>query len=139
VRRYDDPVEVRSGWVEGPGHRGPVDRMEGPEQFLWRGRLWKVRAVLAHWIETGPWWQSSGVRAVIGSDDPDPRGAAPAGGRSATAELLVERELWRVEAGHGAAGRGPDDSSDDRSDDWGVFDLSFDWTEGSWQLVGCVD
>ena len=67
MRRYDDPVEVRSGWVESPAHRG-----EGPEQFLWRGRLWKVRAVLAHWVETGPWWQSSGVRAVIGSDDPDP-------------------------------------------------------------------
>ena len=43
MRRYDDPVEVRSGWLEGPAHRG-----EGPEQFLWRGRLWKVRAMLAH-------------------------------------------------------------------------------------------
>ena len=43
VRRYDDPVEVRKGWVSGPGHVG-----EGPEQFLWRGRLWQVRAVLAH-------------------------------------------------------------------------------------------
>ena len=119
MRRYDDPVEVRSGWVEGPAHRG-----EGPEQFLWRGRLWKVRAVLAHWIETGPWWQSPGVRAVIGSDDPVPveptRTPAPA------AELLVERELWRVEAGRGAG-----------SD--GVFDLSFDWTAGSWQFVGCAD
>ena len=124
MRRYDDPVEVRSGWVEGPAHRG-----EGPEQFLWRGRLWKVRAVLAHWVETGPWWQSSGVRAVLGSDDP-----APAGGvGSATAELLVERELWRVEAGRGRPH--PDDSTGS----WGVFDLSFDWTEGSWQLVGCVD
>ena len=134
MRRYDDPVEVRSGWVEGPAHRG-----EGPEQFLWRGRLWKVRAVLAHWVETGPWWQTPGVRAVIGSDDP-----APTGGGvttrvgSATAELLVERELWRVEAGRGAVGRtegGPDGDADGG----GVFDLAFDWTEGSWQLVGCVD
>ena len=49
MRRYDDPVEVRTGLVRG-----------GPEQFLWRGRLWKVRAVLAHWVETGPWWQSAG-------------------------------------------------------------------------------
>jgi hypothetical protein len=111
--------------MEGPAHRG-----EGPEQFLWRGRLWKVRAVLAHWVETGPWWQSSGVRAVLGSDDPAPAdGGRRVGG--VTAELLVERELWRVEAGRGAPGRDPDDS--------GVFDLSFDWTEGSWQLVGCVD
>ena len=132
MRRYDDPVEVRSGWVEGPAHRG-----EGPEQFLWRGRLWKVRAVLAHWVETGPWWQTAGVRAVIGSDDPAATGSGDGavGGTtrvgSATAELLVERELWRVEAGRGPADRDPDNS--------GVFDLSFDWTHGSWQLVGCLD
>ena len=130
MRRYDDPVEVRSGWMEGPAHRG-----EGPEQFLWRGRLWKVRAVLAHWVETGPWWQSSGVRAVLGSDDPAPAdgGARRVGG--ATAELLVERELWRVEAGRGR----PDADPDTSTGGWGVFDLSVDWTEGSWQLVGCVD
>ena len=64
MRRYADPVEVRQGSVDGPGGPG-----EGPQQFLWRGRLWKVRAVLAHWVETGPWWQSTGARAVIGSED----------------------------------------------------------------------
>jgi len=121
VRRYDDPVEVRRGWVEGPGHRGPADRVEGPEQFLWHGRLWKVRSVLAHWVETGPWWQTPGVQAVIGTDDPHPERTRPGG------DLLVERELWRVEAGRG----GPDVG--------GVFDLSFDWTDGRWQLVGCAD
>lgn len=103
MRRYDEPVEVRRGWVTGPGHRG-----EGPEQFLWRGRLWKVRAVLARWVETGPWWQ--------GEDDARSLG-----------ELLTERELWRVEAGRGGPGT------------HGVFDLSFDWTDGRWQLVGCQD
>ena len=122
MRRYDDPVEVRRGWVTG---------VEGPEQFLWRGRLWKVRAVVAHWVETAPWWQSSGVRAVVGSEEvvADPSGvAAPAG------DLLVERELWRVEAGRGA---GPVAGSE--PDGGGVFDLSFDWSDGRWQLVGCVD
>ena len=118
MRRYDDPVEVRRGWVSGPGHVG-----EGPEQFLWRGRLWQVRAVLAHWVETGSWWQSTGARAVIGSEEPGaeeaPRAAAP--------DLLAERELWRVEASRG------------RTDSGGVFDLSFDWGEGHWQLVGCAD
>ena len=44
VRRYDDPVEVRKG----------AD--EDPDQFLWRGRLWQVREVVAHWVETGAWW-----------------------------------------------------------------------------------
>jgi hypothetical protein len=58
MRRYDDPVEVR---------KGPE---ESPEQFLWRGKLWKVRAVLAHWVETGSWWQSADARAVLGTDDP---------------------------------------------------------------------
>ena len=118
MRRYDDPVEVRKGVCGG---------VEGPEQFLWRGRLWKVRAVLAHWVETGPWWQSAHAQAVIGSaedpaDDPaeDERRPRPIG------DLLTERELWRVEAA-----RGPDGG--------GVFDLCFDWADGQWQLVGCVD
>ena len=130
MRRYDDPVEVRKGWIG-----GPAAGMEGPEQFLWRGRLWQVRAVLAHWVETGPWWQSPGVRAVIGTDEPvERRPVEPvervtggsAEGRPAV-DLLVERELWRVEAGRGRDAGG------------GVFDLSFDWNAGSWQLVGCAD
>ncbi len=125
MRRYDDPVEVRRGWVPGldPGARGS----EGPEQFLWRGRLWKVRAVLAHWVETGPWWQSAGARAVIGTDDPAPAERAEQAGPRPLGDLLVERELWRVEAGRGAPDPG------------GVFELSFDWSDGRWQLVGCVD
>ena len=94
MRLYDDPVEVRRG------------ETEGPDQFLWRGRLWKVRAVLAHWVETAPWWQPT-----------EP---------VANADLLVERELWRVEAGRGISTSG-------------VFDLSFTWSDGRWQLVGCAD
>jgi hypothetical protein len=120
MRRYDDPVETRMGLVSG---------MEGPEQFLWRGRLWKVRSVVAHWVETGPWWQSGGARAVIGSDDDD-RGSSLS--RSSGADLLAERELWRVEAGRGPAG-GPDGAGG------GVFELSFDWSDGRWALVGCAD
>jgi hypothetical protein len=121
MRRYDDPVEVRKGAAD------------DPEQFLWRGKLWKVRAVLAHWVETGSWWQSADARAVIGSDDTgdttslvEEGALAPVTrpGDGAT-DLLGERELWRVEAG------------DSRGD--GVFDLSFDWSEGTWQLVGCLD
>jgi Family of unknown function (DUF6504) len=118
VRRYDDPVEVRKGWVSGPGHVG-----EGPEQFLWRGRLWQVRAVLAHWVETGSWWQSTGARAVIGSEEH----CSDEVQADVKADLLAERELWRVEASRG------------RTDSGGVFDLSFDWAEGHWQLVGCAD
>ncbi|PUA80569.1 DUF6504 family protein [Nocardioides currus] len=110
MRRYDDPVEVRRGETGTFG--------EGPDQFLWHGRLWKVRSVLAHWVETAPWWQSASEEAA-GSDT----------GEKATevgSDLLVERELWRVEAGRGISVSG-------------VFDLSFTWSDGRWQLVGCVD
>lgn len=123
MRRYDEPVEVRRGPVAG----WPA---EGPEQFLWRGRLWKVRAVLAHWVETGPWWQHAGVRAVIGSEDAAPEPSGSGGVLTALEDLLGEREVWRVEAGRGSAATGPDD---------GTFDLAYDEADGRWQLVGCTD
>jgi hypothetical protein len=136
MRRYDDPVEVRKGRVTGTGGR-PV---EGPEQFVWKGRLWKVHTVVAQWVETGPWWQSSGVHAVLGADDgadlagdwADDRAddRADVGVRTAVqTDLAVEREVWRVEAARGMAvdlGRG-------------VFDLVFDWADGSWRLTRCLD
>jgi hypothetical protein len=134
MRRYDDPVETRMGQVSGT---------DGPEQFLWRGRLWKVRAVLAHWVETGPWWQSGGARAVIGSDEQTQADEPAAGRRSSLsrtpgADLLGERELWRVEAGRGRP-RTPAQSVDGEPDGGGVFDLAFDWADGRWTLVGCTD
>ena len=112
---------------------GPV---EGPEQFLWKGRLWKVRAVLAQWVETGPWWQSSGVHAVLGAEDwavaadpGSPGGHGSAGSTRVPTELAAEREVWRVEAARGrAVDAGP-----------GVFDLVFDWADGSWRLTRCLD
>ena len=104
MRQYDDPVEVRRG------------EAEDPDQFLWRGRLWKVRAVVAHWVEAGPWRQGGTPASAPGR---------------ATADPVAERELWRVEAGRGLQ---PADA-----EGYGVFDLSFDWTDGRWQLVGCQD
>jgi Family of unknown function (DUF6504) len=133
MRRYADPVEVRRGPVESGG--------EGPEQFLWRGRLWKVRAVLAHWVETSPWWQSTGVRTVIGSEDVV-ESAPPA--RPSLGDLLTERELWRVEAGRGRPRTYDVDPDVDPGGEpdvaiSGVFELSFDWADGRWLLVGCSD
>ncbi|GAA0625369.1 hypothetical protein HPO96_01215 [Kribbella sandramycini] len=51
---FDEAVEVRSD-VEGG--------VETPTQFLWRGRLWRVCSVRAHWTETAAWWE----RGVIGT------------------------------------------------------------------------
>ena len=127
MRRYDDPVEVRRGVVA-----GAAGQVEGPEQFLWRGRLWKVSDVVAHWVETGPWWQSRGATAVLGSDQPgegDPATRGAARGAVET-DLLGEREVWRVEAARGLAAAGAGR---------GVFDLTFDWGHGHWLLSRCAD
>ena len=105
MRRYDDPVETRMGLVSG---------VEGPEQFLWRGRLWKVRA-------------------VIGSDEPGSGSTRSEGADLCSPDLLGERELWRVEAGRGRP------MPDGEPDGGGVFDLAFDWADGRWTLVGCTD
>lgn len=106
MRRYDDPVEVRKG----------AD--EDPDQFLWRGRLWQVREVVAHWVETGAWWTR---RSGAGAVDTD---------------LLREREVWRVAA---ARGRVAAQQSPEHDPGFGVFDLVFSWSEGSWQLVRAMD
>src|SRR4051794_41367954 len=107
MRRYDDPVDVRRGRVRGAG--GAV---EGPEQFLWKGRLWKVSAVVAQWVETGAWWHSSGVHAVLGADDwgAEHAGAAGARERGQTAAAgrthpAVERGVWRGPGARGAGAR----------------------------------
>lgn len=131
MRTYADPVEVRRGGGLPDGGSG-----DGPEQFLWRGRLWKVRAVLAHWVETGAWWQSGRARAALGADEAGPRAAAPGG--VPLGELLTERELWRVEAARPRPpARAPD--GDVESGVSGVFDLAFDWGDGCWTLVACTD
>lgn len=50
-----------------------------PTQFLWRGRLYVVRAILCHWLESASWWGGS-RRVLEGSIPPH------------------EQEVWRVEA-----------------------------------------
>jgi hypothetical protein len=96
-RRYDDPVEVRR-------------RDEEPAEFVWRGRLYVIRGVLAHWIETAPWWAARGAE-----------------GSTALALDGAEREVWRVEASRG------------RSFGTGVYDVSFDWAAGGWTLRRALD
>jgi hypothetical protein len=117
VRRYDDPVEVRKG----------AD--EDPDQFLWRGRLWQVREVVAHWVETGAWWTRRTTKD--GAKDGDGLQGGLHDG-----DLLREREVWRVAA---ARGRTAATSADPVDPGFGVFDLVFSWSEGSWQLARALD
>jgi hypothetical protein len=133
MRRYDDTIEVRRGLVNGT---------EAPEQFLWRGRLWLVHDVMAHWVETGAWWEQGQVRSLLGTDgtdgpgDPggagDPDGAEPP---AAGGDLLAEREVWRVDAASGRAGFRAGVASGQR----GVFDLVLDWGAGQWRLQHTLD
>ncbi|MDX5398182.1 MAG: DUF6504 family protein [Actinomycetes bacterium] len=109
--------------------KGMVDGAEGPEQFLWRGRLWKVTTVLAHWVETGAWWDSAGARAVLGTEAAGASSAEGGAVLSVLPDLTAEREVWRVEASRGRLD----------AEGGGVFDLLFDWSEGSWRLARCLD
>ena len=109
TRRYDDPVDVRR-------------RDEDPAEFLWRGRHYAVREVLAHWVETGAWWRSPAVTgagsAAVSIDSL---------GSLDSSVLAAEREVWRVEATRG------------RQHGSGIYDLCFDWASGGWVLLRSHD
>ena len=141
-RRCEEAIEVRRG-------------DDAPRQFLWRSRLYLVRAVLASWTESGGWWHGPAARPLFDADDATPR---PGGGRSDDLVLATipaapkwgqrawgepapdvgasvggvavddgERECWRVEAGvSSSAGTG-------------VYDLSFDWGAGVWTISRVLD
>jgi hypothetical protein len=102
TRRYADPVrdfvEVR------PDRLG-----ERPAQFLWRGRLYVVRDVLAHWVEVGAWWRQRGADGL-------PVRVDQAG-----------RQVWRVEARPGRAAAS------------GVYDLAYDESARTWTLARTLD
>src|SRR4051812_32905547 len=83
ARRVGESVEVRVA--------GEPD--DAPMSFLWRGRLYVVRAVLGHWRERREWWAAAAARALHGDE------CAPAAGGSTA--LDHEQDVWRVEASAG--------------------------------------
>jgi len=146
MRRYDDPIEVRSTVVTTAGAPGApwgttaattttsahvelVDVPPGtpagseeeplvaPQAFIWHGRLYVVRRVLSRWRERRAWWRDA--------LDPLP------GQETGIAVASREQQVWRVEASAGrAAGTG-------------VFDLVHDAVplagESDWRLVRVAD
>ncbi len=125
MRRYSDPIEVRSGPTSGPtsepesasASTSPVVR--SPQAFIWQGRLYVVRQILDHWRERRSWWR----------DALDPIPGQPTG----IAVASREQHVWRVEASRGLA------------HGTGVFDLTSDGVDGSegadadWRLVRVAD
>lgn len=111
MRRYSDPIDVREAV---PSSASVDDTEEGfgpgrPEAFLWRNRLYVVRAVLGHWSERRAWW-----RSALEDDRPD----------DAFTQDGLEEEIWRVEASPG------------RLLGTGVYDLG---RGSGWRLLGVAD
>jgi len=117
TRRVGESIEVRVA--------GEPDDV--PMSFLWRGRLYVVRAVLGHWRERREWWAAAAARALHGD------GCAPAPGATGATALEHERDVWRVEASAG------------RTFGNGVYDLCREPTADpsptaqAWRLVKVAD
>ena len=121
VRRFSESVQVRRVCERERGQEPlPPDGDGGlsPEAFIWRGRLYVVRAVLSQWRERRSWW-----RDALEADETQVR----------PGETLVaassEQHVWRVEASPG----------------WsftpGVYDLAHDASPrgDQWSLVRVSD
>ena len=110
TRVHADPVEVRTRTAP----HGPV-----PEQFLWRGRLYVVREVLARWTTAGAWWKGDPQQV----DD-------------------RESQWWRVEASRrselASDGRAVE-ASRGRDAGAGTYDLCLSWSTGAWALRRVLD
>ena len=153
VRRYEEPIEVRaraaersrSGATSVPagGDTGGDDRTvvsgdtgeQVPTAFLWRGRLYVVRAVLGHWSQRRPWWREA-LDPREDTDLPVSRDsrADAAGGQRVVGSLRtvaeLEQDVWRVEASPG------------RLHQAGVYDLAREGrgdSSCSWRLLRVAD
>lgn len=91
VRRFSDPVEVRSA-------AGP--RRE-PEAFIWRGRLYVVRDVLGQWRERRAWWRDVLPDTPGGTPEGITDGGHEGSGASTLIAAAREQQVWRVEASPG--------------------------------------
>ena len=128
-----------------------------PAQFLWRGRLYKVREVLSRWTESGGWWCSAGVLALSMGDAAevtDP--LAPLETAPIPSSPRWAQRAWGEPAPDVGAAVGPA-AIDDDEQDWfrveagcppftgpssagtGVFDLCFSWSSGRWTLARVLD
>lgn len=81
VRLVEESIEVRLGDPQRTGTECQRDEGSAPEQFLWRGRLYRVIEVVDHWQERHPWWRAAAEQPL--------------------AQVSLARDVWRVEASRG--------------------------------------
>jgi len=146
MRTYGEVISIRTGSAgagssgagssgTGSSGAGSVGGVAVGNQFLWRSRIYVVRNVLAHWVESGTWWTSlqrqSKLRALP-SASVDGVPVEPSITRDVGA---TERWVWRVEAAAGS------------SAPIGVYDVaceirgvdSAELTQGQWRLARALD
>lgn len=78
VRLVEEAIEVRVGPPQRTGSACGGEASAAPEQFLWRGRVYRVTGVLDRWQERHAWWRSATERPLD--------------------QVPLSREVWRVEA-----------------------------------------
>jgi len=141
MRTYGEVISIRTGSA-GAGSAGAGSSGAGSaggvavgNQFLWRSRIYVVRTVLAHWVESGTWWTSlqrqSKPRAVLSASGDDVL-VEPSITRDVGA---TERWVWRVEAAAGS------------SAPIGVYDVAceirgadtVELIHGQWRLARALD
>ncbi|MEI8409517.1 MULTISPECIES: DUF6504 family protein [unclassified Kribbella] len=149
---FDEAVEVRSDVVDG---------VETPAQFLWRGRLWRVCSVQAHWTETAAWWERGIIGAGLGAsyDARHSSTRAHVNGVAAPASPRSRTECVAAHAPDDVAGIAGSPAAVGVLDaDWGprravyrveagcgrhgrreLFDLAHDPDSGRWQLERVTD
>ena len=80
VRLVEEAIEVRVAGRE-QGQAGDRGRHAVPDQFLWRGRLYRVTEIVDHWQERRSWWRCDGELPL--------------------SQVPLARDVWRVAASRG--------------------------------------
>jgi len=122
-----------------------------PAQFLWRGRLYVVREVLARWTESGGWWRAAAVQSLSAGDASDALAVGPLETAPLPPSPKWAQRAWGEPAPDVDASVGPA-GVDDGEQDWfrveagagraagtGVYDLCFSWSTGRWALARVLD
>ena len=136
MRTYGEVISIRTGSAGGDAGGSQFSGgVAVGNQFLWRSRIYVVRAVLAHWVESGIWWtslQRQSKPRVIPSGSVDDVPVEPSITRDVGA---TERWVWRVEAAAGS------------SSPIGVYDVACEirgaraaeLAHGQWRLARALD